>query len=507
MGCGFETVDNTQRTGTGVYHNNSINECVAVQSTFDSNGVTAVARCCDAPAGITVICDPIKDESVAATNAGDKISNVCDTGAGYVLTSCSVSAETGVTNSLFQGCYPGGVSEAYTENTIGVSIYNNECTVQKGSSGGSGIKAIPSLTCCRSPQALLSCYRTFSAKATGEGTEASVECGAGYIMVSCSGIGQDPTGDVNSWLVKSDGKCYARTSDATAVVATGICCQFNTFNPTAIPTVNPTTTPTAIPTANPATSNPTTIPTVNPTASTKHPTASTKHPTYDPTKYPTLYPTKYPSKSPTNNPSNNPSISPSKYPTKYPTLHPTKYPSKSPTKNPSESPTKNPTYDPSTSPTFDPTVNPTFYPTPKPTYKPTPRPIFGTPTQTPIVPTSDSPTESPTDSVPFPEEAVFIGLGVVGGLGAFMLLVGILQFCVEKKEREKTKDKLSKQIDIDQDGRVDADTNVSGFMLLPQTDNDDDEKEEEEQDEENQAMLEFEMEAQQEVEMMEQGVD
>ena len=126
-----------------------------------------------------------------------------------------------------------------------------------------------------------------------------------------------------------------------------------TSTPSALPTSLPSVTPTYMPTVIP-THNPTAAPTFSPNyiSPTANPTVSLQ-----PSASPTLAPTSSPSYSmqPTTNPTRAPSASPTKAPTRVPTATPTKVPTANPTAIPSAVPTDQPTAYPTLTPTFEPT--------------------------------------------------------------------------------------------------------------------------------------------------------
>ena len=184
-----------------------------------------------------------------------------------------------------------------------------------------------------------------------------------------------------------------------------------TLSPTLYPTVAPTETTTASPTLVP-TGNPTRQPSVAPTnapsfAPTRNPTQQPSDtPTYAPTYTPTVTQTWEPTYSPSGAPSNSPSVSPTKAPSSSPTVSQTWEPSKSPSPAPTTSPTGAPTWNPAHSrtpttaptplPSFSPSKTPTAMPTETPTAEPSASPHT---TQAPtfsIMPTTTSPTPTPT---------------------------------------------------------------------------------------------------------------
>jgi hypothetical protein len=175
-----------------------------------------------------------------------------------------------------------------------------------------------------------------------------------------------------------------------------------TFVPSASPSAGPTLTPSAIPSVRP-TAGPTLSPSASPSA---EPTAG---PTLSPSEIPSAGPTAEPTFSPSEIPSAEPTFSPSEIPSAGPTAEPTFSPSASPTAeptfSPSEIPSARPTFSPSASPSVEPTTGPTFVPSESPSTEPTIAPTIAqtnSPSAIPSVfPTfvpSPAPTCSPTSS-------------------------------------------------------------------------------------------------------------
>ena len=188
-------------------------------------------------------------------------------------------------------------------------------------------------------------------------------------------------------------------------------------SPTNTPTPTPTTTPTSTPTS-PPTSMPTATPTLNPTA------APTFSPNYiSPTAMPTvsLQPTASPTQAPTYSPSFSmqPTLNPTRAPTYAPSKAPTASPTMAPTRAPTAAPTRVPTVAPTAMPTAKPTLAPTDQPTPSPTDQPTAYPTL-TPTFEPTF------TKLALQAAYYQSQRHSIIGGVVGGMGAFILLTMVI---------------------------------------------------------------------------------